>query len=917
MKIRFYFILIYLLILSLAAFAQHEDGALLRNVKGRVIDDATQEGIPFATLYIPQLEKGVECDVKGYFIMSIAFDDAIKITVNSLGYAAKDTVLVFDSKKVEIRLIPQSITLKEFSVTAKYAENSGSDAKIGEETLEYIQPTSIRDIFLLLPGGRAAPNNLQARTLIASRQAGSDQSTSFGMGVSADGVPMTNDGQRIQMSGYTGGGINSKTNLSVNSGVDLRTISTDHIESITVSRGIASAKEGNLSSGLIKITSKKGKTPFRVRIKSDPLNKLIYIGKGFLLSEKMGTLHFGADIIKSAADVRDIRSAYNRITSQANYNNSFSIKGKKITFNIKGAYVRSFNNKKTDELIVFNKEFYKTRYERINVAAKVMASLNYPLLDELEILTAANCSKDILYHEKRVQLSTIMGIQNSNKEGESEGEYLPSTYFTNYTIENKPNNYFGSISGTKRGKINDKFYYTVLCGNTINYTKNVGRGCVVDRKRPPFPSNRFIRPRPNYEIPAIVNNASFVETKIRYKHKRNSINLSLGLRGTKMFNLPKDYLLHRRVMVEPRMQLSYTISSPIQGHFLSNTIRLGYGLENKLPSIDYLYPDKEYQDFVVLNAYFADNPEKRLLITHTKIHNRVNSKIRENKNKKIEVGWDVKYNNASFSISLFKEVMSGGVEYFSEYAPISYIYYGKLKHSVEGKPSKDDFESSPKKTFTQHSKPNNSAKNVKKGIEYRINIPQIKAIKSDMEINGAYYHTLYTSGVPVMHRPSITENNEPFPYVGLYDGFQKTYQERFNTNVWINTRLPRLKLIVTNFLQIVWFESRQLGRDVDVYPYQYLNLNGEILDFTREKMVQVPQLKGLRREFSSPRYNKEKKPVSLLMNMKLTKEFNRSVKLSFFANNIIQFNPEYKTSFLRTRKNWHAPFFGTELILGF
>lgn len=883
-------------------------------LEGRIMDGTTKEAIPFAIIYIQDSEKGTVANTDGRFFISGIDKNELKVIFSCMGYASQTSIIKEEQKYIDVFLSPQSIELKEFLVTAKYSGNLGSDAQINNEALEYIQPTSINDIFLLLPGGVVGSNNMHGRSLISSRQAGVDESTSFGMGVSLDGIPMHNDGNRIQMSGYTGRtSVDPNKNIAINTGVDLRTISADHIESVTVTKGIASAKEGNLSSGAIKVSSKKGKTPFRIRTKLDPLNKLLYAGKGFLLSEKLGTLHTGIDITKSTDDLRNTKSAYNRITSQANYNNQFRLFRKKIDFNLKGSFVNSFNNTKDDEQIASLGEYYKTTYERYTISSKILASLDYSIIDELEFLVSADYTKDIMTHEKNVRNISVMCIQNSMEEGESEGEYLPQSYFTKYKIENKPLNYFASINGTKHGQIADNLNYSVLLGSSVSYSKNFGRGAIVNPLKPPFPNNSFIRGRPNNEIPALINNASYIETKLRYKYKKSEFNSSIGLRGTYMFNLPENYALNKLLLLEPRIQLSYILRNKINNQTLSNTLRLGYGIENKLPSLDYLYPDKIYQDYIVLNAYFTD-PKKRLLITNTQIHNPVNSNIKENKNKKIELGWDIKYNKYNLSLSAFREEMNGGIEYFSEYYPISFTYYNELKHPVESKPSKDDYESYLKKDFTVNSSPNNSSKVIKKGIEYRVSIPNIDFIKSDIEINGAYYHTLYTSGVPVMYRPSITENNKAYPFVGIYKGFEKTYMERFNTNVWIHTHLPKLKLIFTNFIQFSWMQTSQLGKDVDAYPSSYLDLDGKVTSVNPSEIDNNSKLRTLKRTFPAAKYNKEEKPISVLMNLKLTKEFSRSVRLSFFVNNILQISPTYKSKQLTTQRDWHSPFFGTELI---
>ena len=57
--------------------------------------------------------------------------------------------------------------------------------------------------------------------------------------------------------------------------------------------------------------------------------------------------------------------------------------------------------------------------------------------------------------------------------------------------------------------------------------------------------------------------------------------------------------------------------------------------------------------------------------------------------------------------------------------------------------------------------------------------------------------------------------------------------------------------------------------------------------------------------------------MSLLWSIKATKEFNRHVKLAFFANNIVQVNPKYRDGYAQSRRNWQKPFFGAELTMSF
>ena len=882
-----------------------------RTISGRVVDKQTGEGIPFATIFMPETEKGCMTDVKGQFSLVVPKQGRVKLKVSSLGYAACELTVDDRKSKIDIMLHPQSVALDEFTVTAKYHDKLGSDATIGQEALEYIQPTSLQDIFTLIPGGKMGSNNMQGRSLISSRQVGSDEATSFGMGVSIDGVPMRNDGNRIQLTGFTGlGSTDQEGNVAVNTGVDLRTISTDHIESVEISRGIASAKEGNLSSGSIRIIPKQGKSPLRARVKFDPLNKLAYVGKGLLLSENLGTLYLGMDIVRSSSSNDDTRGTYNRITAQANWSNQCKWWGKTIDMNWRGSYVTSFNNNKSDDVIENYDEDYKTRYQRLTLSGKLNARLDKLLIDELELIGSFDYSSDKLEHNKQVVNRTITPIQKSMVEGESEGEYLPQMYRTYYEIDNRPLDVFGQLTASKFGNITERMSYTALLGTSLTYTKNLGDGVVSDPLRPPFVDKSYIRPRKNSDIPGLGNHAAYAELKLRYKQGMSEINSQFGIRETNVLNLPSDYALNGKMLWEPRLQLSYTLTAGD----LRNTLRAVFGVENKLPSADFLYPDKVYSDFIMLNAYFTD-PSKRYLLTWTRVQDPTNPQLCENRNKKWEMGWDISYRQHVLSLTLFREEMKGGAEYFTQYEPFQYTYYYELKHAVDSKPTKDDFYSKVRNEFAFIRQPMNSSRILKKGLEYRLHIPRIDPIRTQIEVNGAYYTTMYTNGIPVMYAPPQMVGGESFPYMGIFSHPERIYGKNLNTNFWFNTHLPNLKLIFTNFIQVVWFERSRIGREASDYPEHYMDKQGNIYELTEEAKVADPVLQSLHRQYADSRYNELRKPISLRMNLKLTKEFSDWVKFSFFADNILQISPKYKNNYEQTVRDWYRPFFGAELTV--
>ncbi len=201
----------------------------------------------------------------------------------------------------------------------------------------------------------------------------------------------------------------------------------------------------------------------------------------------------------------------------------------------------------------------------------------------------------------------------------------------------------------------------------------------------------------------------YAGAKASFRRGAHEVNTSLGLREVMMLNLPSGYYLDHHALFEPRLQAAYTFYHDAGGGKMSHTLRAGYGVENKLPSADYLYPDKVYHDFIALNAYFNDE-SKRLLITNTKIQNPVNPGLRANRNVKWEAGYDLKWQGWELSLTAFGERMRGGAEYFTSYTPTSYTYYYELRHDVDTKPTRDDFYSREMRTFMEMRSPENSAR---------------------------------------------------------------------------------------------------------------------------------------------------------------------------------------------------------------
>lgn len=909
------FIAFFISGLCSALFAQTDKAT----VEG-VVRDSDGKPLSFATMFIAELGTGVSTDLEGKFRFTGTKGTEYTLNVSYLNHVDKEVKVKAGSPEpLVIVLEEQSYELAEVVVMADYKKNQGSTAVINQQALEHIQPTSVADVLSLIPGGLFRESSATGFNRISLRQSGSDDNTSLGMAVVMDGIPQDNDGFRASIPGLSTDEYSDR--LGMNRGIDLKTLSTDHIRKIEIVKGISSAKLGNLSSGVIQTTSKIGITPAQLRMKVDPLTKLIYLGKGFRISPKMGYLHTGIDYTSVYDDRRDPMSKYSRLTGQVTYNNSVDVGDKTLFLFFKLSEVYTLNQAKEDELTQDYNESFRNKYSRTGASFKAQMYDLGKIVDNVEFIASADYTYDLIDRNRLVQTGTPLPSPLATEEGESEGTYLPSTYYSPFQIENKPLSLLTQLNAESLFETRS-FRHKVIYGLSWKRTKNYGEGVMVDMTRPPYPgNNEYVRPVPNRSIPALSVGAAYAEEQLKHSNRWFDFELNAGVRFTQMFNLDTKYTELRKLQVEPRINAALSFNIDLAGgKSLRNMFRFGFGQENKLPTLDYIYPDRVYKDMIVLNAYTKQDDPFNHLITYTKIYDVTNNSLRPNRNTKYEAGWDVEYEGYSLSLTFFKEHSDRGFESVAEYSPVRYTRYVDPidgQPIVGRRPEKEDYVADPYATFVDMDIVRNSMKVEKKGLEYLLRFPKIIPLSTTVEINGAYYDTRYSSGAPLQYHPAFRDDDRPQPYVGIYRRQDITRQRIFNTNLWFNTNIPRYKMIFTTFFQFIWL-NEEMRINGDEYPSAYFDTDGRMHTVDDRILQSIKDGHTVWRHYHIYKEDfSETLPVSLTVNFKVTKEFSRMIRASFFVNNILDINPLYKNRYNQNVRVWQKSFFGAEMTFSF
>ncbi|MDE6378453.1 MAG: Plug domain-containing protein, partial [Duncaniella sp.] len=174
-----------------------------------------------------------------------------------------------------------NVTLTEVVVTAREGRRSTGTSLIDTTAMRHLQPSSFGDLLELLPGHVSHDPDMGKVNTITLRQAANitpaDDYATLSLGTSfvIDGVPVNTGSQMVTTPDASQAG-----RVTVGKGVDMRSLSTDDIESVEIVRGIASAEYGELTSGLVNIKRKSGVSRLAARFKDATQRQLFYLGNG-------------------------------------------------------------------------------------------------------------------------------------------------------------------------------------------------------------------------------------------------------------------------------------------------------------------------------------------------------------------------------------------------------------------------------------------------------------------------------------------------------------------------------------------------------------------------------------------------------------------------------------------------------------
>ena len=758
-----------------------------QNIICKVVDAKTQEAIVGAVVTQKSSKKVLAItDIDGKCELSSSYEGNL-VVITYVGYKS----LTIPLKNHAIIPLRQNATaLGEVVVTARASDGPVTSSIIGRDAMTHLQPNSIADLMELLPGGYAKDPNMGEANTITLRETGTMGAygaitknnnysiSSLGTQFMVDGVPISTDANlqysplSDTQSSASSSTVENNRNIT-NRGVDMRSISTDDIESVEVVRGIPSVEYGNLTSGLINIKKIRRAIPLTARFKADGYSKLFSLGKGLQLDgEGNSILNVDLGYMDSKIDPTDNFENYKRVTGALRYTLRGDRKEKiKWQWNSAFDYSGSFDDSKSDPDINYGRvDEYKSSYSRLALTNGFNVKMPKSWFKELDVNTLVSLQLDRLRQTRLVAPQRYGIVPLSWSDGENEAQAVYAEYTAHYLCDGKPFNAYVKVKGVMGFKT-PYTLHTIKVGANWDLAKNFGRGQVYDMHHPLSVSGWSSRPLKYSDIPSLQNFSLFAEELMKANVEKCQLELMVGLRLNTLLGLERQFDMSGKYYADPRANLAWHLPKfKLGGKPMSISLNGRYGITTKMPTLNYLYPDKYYSNFICMAYYDTANPEQdSKFVVHTYVQDPTNYHIKPARNHKWEIRLDMDWNDNLLSVDYFRESMTSGFRYSTIYGVYDYKSYD-VSQMAAGK----DYTTLPyenKRVLDGYQQSSNGSELVKQGIELAFTSQRIHCLRTRINVTGAWFHTRYTNSQP-MYSPVTTVIDGTAvrdKYVGLYD----------------------------------------------------------------------------------------------------------------------------------------------------
>lgn len=836
----------------------------------------------------------------------------------------QETIVLSESEELNLRFFPSpkyqneksTIRIEGVELTAK--KKQFSEIQIRQEALQNLQSFSLGDVLQQLPGQYVQQfDNTQFKNIVFRTASGPSVTSTSGIpggddfGNRAFGVQlMVNDialSNNENMQSYDsanaaafGLSFNTTTKAGTlmpgqpNYGVDLREIPTENIESIEVIQGVPDAQYGDLTSGLIKVTTTASASPLRLDASLREGTYQIGLTKGFSLN-KSNALNVSVNYMNSLTDPRTSLVGYDRTgvnllwstRSKSGFRNKLtaafsanSSQGKKDPDDVNGVVIN-----------VDNKSFSLSNNISYSFDQKVRKTFFKTISADVGLSYATQ------FTERKFWLN--QGARPYGNATENQVYYAPYTlpaYENLAYADGKPFNIYSNLSLNGSRVTSSKWVHMYSVGANFRYGDNFGRGrygtagqfTTIKAAGQSSDGMRDFNYRDN--VHSSQQYALYIQDNItKVFSNKNIFRANLGLR----YDLQNSFSTF-----SPRINTSYQLGNL--------SVRGGFGLTSKAPSLNQMYTSPRYFDFLLgdyrLPGYYS------AAIMQTVVTPGDNADLKPSRSWKTEIGIDYRFPFATVNLTAYYNRLFDG---FTTMSVPKVMNKAKVNVNITGT-EVPTFEivGTEKYVYLQN-RIINGYSSVDKGLELMANFKKIEALNLVIGFNASYVETSgeKDKGLYKYEPPKIIDPN--FEY-GIYND-TKSKKSMARASFSFDYHLAPSGLII-GLRTDHFLSDRTFTHASDIYPIGYIKHGGDIEMIPEGQNTNQLYQNLFRKptdEKLSGLYNKTLHNVHL----RVTKDFLSGFRLSVYVSNVFNLKAYDERGYLYA--NFTSTSFGANISYKF
>jgi len=892
-------------------------------VSGTVTEYGTEIPVIGAAVRLGEDYLWTTTDIDGKFALDKVQPGEYVLEVSCLGYVTVSVSVDVrkDMEGIAITLHESSLALDEVVVTAQRAKDGlGTSHTLGRDALNHLQLSNMTDVAALLPGGKTVNPDLTTENTFSLREGGSTIGNSaFGTAVEVDGVRLGNN-----------------ASFGAMNGVDTRSVAVDNIESVEVMTGVPSAEYGDLNSGMVRIRTKKGRTPVNVAFTVNPRTYQTSVSKGIDLQDDNGVLNVSAEWARAVKKLVSPYQSYTRSGLTLNYSNNFAY-GLRFEAGLSGN-LGGMDSK--DDPDAFTGEYERARDNAFRGNTSLTWLLNRSWITNLSLDASASFHDNLQTYHRFESYGSQQPAVHSEKEGYYLADRLPLTFFSDQVTDSKELDFAASLKYNWHRRW-DEVKSSLKAGVQWKASGNMGQGEFY--KDPSLAANGY-RPRPYTDYPFMHNLSAYVEEHLTLPVAETTLEVTAGLRMENVFI--SNSLYTNKTTFSPRFNAKWKLAEGF-------ALRGGWGVTEKLPSYYILYPKQEYRDIQSFGFSYGDGAS---YVYYTQPYTvRYNPDLKWQRNSNSEFGIDAAFLGTKLSLVGFYNVTRNPYNFLDIYDPFSYdILQRPEGFEMPSEPQikvdsqtgmvwlrgGDDQYWTPMdvkvtdRTFVRSTQQNNGADISRAGAELIVEFPEISPLRTTFRMDASYTYTRYVNDqLSAYYQTGWSHTTLPdrsYQYVGIYangGGGNAVVNGRLTHNLDANitaiTHIPQVRLIVTCRLEMSLLRrSRNLsvydgkdyaftvgetgktptGGDIHagdsytaVYPVAYMDLDGNVHPFTDAQAADPDFASLILKSVNAYTFAMDGYGPYMSANLSITKEIGDHVSLSFFANNFTNSRPYVKS----------------------